>query len=210
MGAGWWMLIGIAVALALIVAYDLLQRRHAVLRNFPVIGHLRFILEAFGPELRQYIVTNNDDDRPFNRKQRRWIYATSKGRNPSFAFGSDAAFERSPGDLIINPGAFPAEPLAGSDPDERPLPAAKVVGAARDRPHAFRPPSAVNISGMSFGALSGAAVRSLNGGAKLAGCLQNTGEGGISPHRWGSRDAVGQRLVRCTERSRGPGCRPPA
>jgi len=191
-GAGWWVLIGIAVALALIVAYDLLQRRHAVLRNFPVIGHLRFILEAFGPELRQYIVTNNDDDRPFNRKQRRWIYATSKGQNSSFAFGSDAPFERSPGYLVINPGAFPAEPLAGGDPDDWPLPAAKVVGAARGRPHAFRPPSAVNISGMSFGALSGAAVRSLNEGAQLAGCLQNTGEGGISPHHLHGGDLVMQ------------------
>ena len=65
----------------LVAVYDVTQRRHAVLRTFPVIGHLRFILEAFGPELRQYIVTSNDDERPFSRNERRWIYASSKQQN---------------------------------------------------------------------------------------------------------------------------------
>lgn len=187
---GWWVLIGIGVALALLMAYDLLQRRHAVFRDFPVIGHLRFVLEAFGPELRQYVVTSNDDDRPFNRNQRRWIYATSKEQDSSFSFGSDAVFERSPGYIIISPAAFPAQPPPGGDPDDWPLPVAKVIGAARARRHAFRPQSAVNISGMSFGALSGAAVRSMNEGARLAGCLHNTGEGGISPHHLHGGDLV--------------------
>jgi glutamate synthase domain-containing protein 2 len=203
--AGWWVLIGIVGFLALVALYDVMQRRHAVLRNWPLIGHLRFVLEAFGPELRQYIVTNNDEERPFNRNQRRWIYATAKGENNLFAFGSDAVFERSPGYLIVSPAGFPAPPPPGGDSDDWPIACAKVVGAPRGRPGAFRPASVVNVSGMSFGALSGRAVESLNEGAALAGCLHNTGEGGISPYHlrggelvlqlgtgwFGARDATG-------------------
>jgi glutamate synthase (ferredoxin) len=69
---------GAAAALGAVVAHDLTQKKHAILRNFPVIGHLRFTLERFGPELRQYIVTSNDEERPFSRDQRRWVYASSK------------------------------------------------------------------------------------------------------------------------------------
>src|SRR5450755_175953 len=69
-----------ATALAGVVGYDLLQRRRAILRNFPILGHLRYALEAFGPELRQYIVTSNNEERPFSRDQRRWIYASSEGK----------------------------------------------------------------------------------------------------------------------------------
>jgi glutamate synthase domain-containing protein 2 len=166
--------------LVCVVIYDLTQRRHAILRNFPIVGHFRFMLEAVGPELRQYIVTTNDDERPFSRNQRRWIYASAKREDNRFAFGTDNAFERNPGHLIVLNAAFP-EPDPATDPGPRyALPCAKVLGSARGRRHAFRPASVVNVSGMSFGALSGAAVESLNAGVKLAGCLQNTGEGGIS------------------------------
>ena len=64
--------------LAGLTGWDLLQRRHTILRNFPIVGHLRFLLEAVGPELRQYIVTANDEERPFSRDQRRWVYASAK------------------------------------------------------------------------------------------------------------------------------------
>ncbi len=187
-----WVLIGIAAFLVLLALYDMLQRRHSILRVFPVVGHLRFILEAFGPELRQYIVTSNDDERPFSRNQRRWIYATSKGQNAAFGFGTDAEFERTPGYPIISPAAFPAPPPDGGDPDDWPLPSAKVLGGPRDRPRAFRPPSLVNISGMSFGALSARAVESLNAGAALAGCMQTTGEGGLTPYHLQGGDLVMQ------------------
>ena len=73
----------LAVVGALVVMlaiYDLVQRRHSILRNFPVIGHLRFLIEKIGPELRQYIVADNDEERPFSRDQRRWVYATAKKR----------------------------------------------------------------------------------------------------------------------------------
>lgn len=69
-----------ATALALVGARDLVQKKHALLRNFPVIGHARYLLETIGPELRQYIVTSNDEERPFSRDQRTWIYASAKGR----------------------------------------------------------------------------------------------------------------------------------
>lgn len=192
MSTGWWVLIGIAAFLLLVAVYDVLQRRHSILRVFPVVGHLRFILEAFGPELRQYIVTSNDDERPFSRNQRRWIYATSKGQNSSFGFGTDAEFERSPGYPIISPAAFPAPPPEGGDPDDWPVPSAKVLGGPRERRAAFRPASVVNISGMSFGALSARAVESLNAGAALAGCMQTTGEGGLTPYHLQGGDLVMQ------------------
>lgn len=192
MSAWWWVLIGIVAFLLLVALYDVLQRRHSILRVFPVVGHLRFILEAFGPELRQYIVTSNDDERPFSRNQRRWIYATSKKQNAAFGFGTDAEFERSPGYPIISPAAFPAPPPPGGDPDDWPLPSAKVLGGPRERPRAFRPASLVNISGMSFGALSARAVESLNAGAALAGCMQTTGEGGLTPYHLQGGDLVMQ------------------
>ena len=163
-----------------LAAYDLAQRRHAILRNFPVLGHLRFWLEAVGPELRQYIVTDNDHERPFSRDQRRWVYTSSKQENNLTGFGTDNNLELSPDYLIIKHVAFPERTMA-TDRDPS-VPCAKVLGAARGRPGAFRPRSIVNISAMSFGSLSGPAVEALNRGAALAGCLHNTGEGGVSSH----------------------------
>ncbi len=173
-----------AAAMAGVVAYDVTQRRHAILRNFPIVGHLRYLLELFGPELRQYIVTSNDEERPFSRDQRRWIYTSSKGRRNTFGFGSDNEMEAVDSYLVIQHAARahakPEPGTVGVAPQFL-MPAAKVLGAAHGRRHAFRPVSAVNISGMSFGALSGAAVEALNRGAATAPCWQNTGEGGISP-----------------------------
>jgi len=180
--AWWWVLIGIGAFLVLVAIHDVVQRRHAILRVLPNIGHLRYILEAFGPELRHYIVTSNDEERPFSHSQRRWIYAGGEHQDNSFGFATDAEFERSPGYLIISPSAFPAPPPEEGDSDDRPLPSAKVLGGPRDRPGALRPASVVNISGMSFGALSARAVESLNAGAALAGCMQTTGEGGLTPY----------------------------
>src|SRR5262245_4017962 len=103
-----------ALLLGGVVAYDLLQRRHAIFRNFPVIGHFRHLLEMVGPELRQYIVTGNDAERPFSRDQRSWIYASSKGENNYAGFGTDNDLERTPGYVIIEHAAFPlAAPHAG-------------------------------------------------------------------------------------------------
>ena len=176
-------------ALAAVAAHDLMQRRHAILRNFPVIGHGRFLLESIGPELRQYIVAGNDEERPFSRDQRRWVYASSKQENNYFGFGTDNDLEHTSGNVIVHHRTFGRTHATHGHPEQEAwLPCAKVMGQARGRRHQFRPDSVVNISGMSFGSLSGNAVEALNRGAALAGCLQNTGEGGVSPyHRKGGR-----------------------
>jgi glutamate synthase domain-containing protein 2 len=171
-------------ALAAVAARDLLQREHTLLRNFPVLGHARYLLESIGPELRQYLVAGNNEERPFTRDQRRWVYASAKGANNYFGFGTDNDIEYTAGYAVIKHRTFgravpPSSIDAHSDVD---LPCAKVLGGARGRSAAFRPPSVVNISAMSFGSLSGAAVEALNRGAALAGCLHNTGEGGLSVH----------------------------
>lgn len=176
-------------AAAGLVGYDLVQRRRAVLRNFPVVGHLRYLLEAFGPELRQYIVTSNNEERPFSRDQRRWIAASAEGRSNVFGFGTDDEVEAVDTLVIVKHSPFPAPEPGEGEPGSAPafeVPAAKVLGGAHRRRHAFRPASVANVSGMSYGALSPVAVEALNRGAALAGCLQNTGEGGISDfHRTG-------------------------
>ncbi|MER5454590.1 FMN-binding glutamate synthase family protein [Micromonospora sp. NPDC002389] len=171
-------------ALAALAARDLLQREHALRRNFPVLGRARYLLESIGPELRQYIVAGNNEERPFTRDQRRWVYASAKQENNYFGFGTDNDIEYTAGYPIIKHRTFgrpvpPSIPTMGHDAR---LPVAKVLGAARGRARAFRPESVVSISGMSFGSLSGRAVEALNRGAALAGCLHNTGEGGVSPY----------------------------
>ncbi|MBX3284696.1 MAG: FMN-binding glutamate synthase family protein [Actinobacteria bacterium] len=186
---------GVAGAVGALAAWDLLQTRHSILRNFPVVGHLRFALEAVGPELRQYIVTDNDQERPFSRDQRRWVYTSAKSQDRYFGFGTDNDLERVHNYLIAKHAAFPVAPPPDDpghpDPD-RPLPCAKVLGAARGRAGAFRPASIVNVSAMSFGSLSAAAISALNRGAALAGTLHNTGEGGVSAHHLQGGDLVWQ------------------
>ena len=178
-------LIGAGAFLLLVVVYDLVQKKHAILRNFPVLGHFRYLLEAVGPELRQYIVTDNDEERPFSRDQRRWVYASSKKENNYFGFGTDNDLEQTPNYLILKHSAFPHMSVHHGG-DLWPLPCAKVLGGWRGRKKAFRPQSIVNVSGMSYGSLSAPAIEALNRGCGLAGALHNTGEGGVSPyHRKG-------------------------
>jgi len=179
-----WALAGLGLAIVALAVHDVVQREHAVLRTFPVVGHLRYWLEGIGPELRQYIVTSNDQDRPFSRDQRRWVYTTAKQVEASVSFGTDNDLDVSPGHLVVKQTAFPLDqPRPGDpgyDPDHR-IACTKVLGGARGRRHAFRMASVVNISGMSYGSLGARAVEALNRGAALAGCLQSTGEGGITP-----------------------------
>jgi glutamate synthase domain-containing protein 2 len=185
MGTALWIGAGLLGALLLVVVYDVVQREHAILRNFPFVGHFRYWIEAVGPELRQYIVADNDEERPFSRDQRRWVYALAKKENSNFGFGTDNKLEGAAGYVIIKHVAFPLpSPHPGDsayDAAAR-LPCARILGGPRGREHAFRPASVINTSAMSFGSLGAHAVEALSRGAKLAGCLQNTGEGGIAPH----------------------------
>ncbi|GAA2141549.1 FMN-binding glutamate synthase family protein [Nocardioides koreensis] len=180
-------------AIGTVAVHDLVQRRHAILRNFPVVGHARYWLEAIGPELRQYIVAGNDEERPFSRDQRRWVYASAKLQNNYFGFGTDNDLEHGAGNVIVHHRTFgDAHPTHGAVGQEARLPSAKVLGQARGRRHAFRPASVVNVSGMSFGSLSGNAIEAINRGAAAAGCLHNTGEGAVSPHHRHGADLVFQ------------------
>ncbi|HED52606.1 MAG TPA: FMN-binding glutamate synthase family protein [Phycisphaerales bacterium] len=176
---------GIVLGVLVMVIYDQIQTKHAILKNFPIIGHFRYWLEAVGPELRQYIVTSNDEERPFSRDQRRWVYASAKKQNNYFGFGTDNDLDKSPGYVVIKHNAIPlGDPGPGQigSGELHAVPCAKVLGEARNRPKAFRCESIVNISAMSFGSLSSAAIEALNRGCKIAGSLHNTGEGGISPY----------------------------
>jgi glutamate synthase domain-containing protein 2 len=189
-----WIGIGALGLLVVVTIHDVTQKKHAILRNFPIIGHFRYWFEAVGPELRQYIVTSNDEERPFSRDQRRWIYASSKRENNYFGFGTDNDIER-PGYVLVRHSAFPlhtphpGEP--GYDP-AHPVPAARILGGFRGRRLAFRPRSIVNTSAMSYGSLSAAAVEAINRGVAIAGALQNTGEGGISDHHRRGGDLIWQ------------------
>src|SRR3712207_3084252 len=116
-------------ALAAVAARDLLQREHTLLRNYPVIGHARYLLESIGPELRQYLVAGNEEERPFTRDQRRWVYASAKRENNYFGFGTDNDLEHASGYPVIKHTTFgttvpPSNPSSGTDVE---LPSAKVL-----------------------------------------------------------------------------------
>ena len=185
----WWA--WILIVLALIALRDIFQKKHVISHNFPVVGHLRYMLEKIGPELRQYIVANNREELPFNRSQRSWIYASSKKENNYQGFGTDQD-QSAPGFVFINPTMIPFK-LKDGHPnlkDKNLVPCAKVMGEFNKRTRPYRPKSIVNISAMSFGSLSAKAIESLNKGAAIAGCYHNTGEGSLSKHHQHGSDIV--------------------
>ncbi len=182
---------GVVIFLALVAIHDILQRRHAVVHNYPVIGHLRYFMEFIGPELRQYWVADDKEELPFNRSERSWIYATSKGQNNFFGFGTEEQ-QYSVGYPIIKNVAFPfpEDKAVHINGDPSAVPCLKVLGKTHRRKKAWRPTSVVNISAMSYGALGKNAISALNRGAKLAHCFHNTGEGGLSPYHLLGGDVV--------------------
>lgn len=186
----WWVY-PIIILLLVFIHDAFIQKKHTILHNFPVIGHFRYMLESIGPELRQYIVANNREELPFNRSQRSWIYASSKKQNNYQGFGTDQDIH-SPGYVFITPCMIPYHP-APDHPNAKQkdfLPPAKVMGEAHKRRKPYRPNSIVNISAMSYGSLSAAAVESLNKGAHMSGCYHNTGEGGLAPYHKNGADVM--------------------
>ncbi len=177
--------------IALIVVKDISQRKHTVQHNFPLVGHLRYFLESIGPEIRQYLVANNREELPFNRRQRSWIYASSKKENNFQGFGTDQDINTA-GYNFIKPALLPFKLPAGHPNIANPYicPSPKVIGLYHKRAQPYLPKSVINVSGMSFGSLSAAAIESLNKGADKFGCYHNTGEGGVSRYHKNGADVV--------------------
>ena len=160
----------IFVGLAALGFRDVLQTRHAVLRNYPVIGHMRFLLEFIRPEMRQYFIEGDNEAAPFSRQQRSLVYQRAKGDSDKRPFGTQLDVS-AVGYEWINHSMRPTEVATH---DFRVL-----VGAGRAQPYSA---SIFNISAMSFGALSANAIMALNSGAKRGGFAHDTGEGSISRH----------------------------
>ena len=168
-----------------------IQKKHTINHNFPVVGHIRYWLETIGPELRQYIVSSDKEESPFNRSERRWIYASSKRANNYFGFGTTEQLYE-PGYPIIKNSAFPLPDKQAQylNDDPSAIPCLKVMGERTKRKRPYRPSSVINISAMSFGSLGKRAISSLNQGAKIADCYHNTGEGGVSRYHLSGADLM--------------------
>ncbi len=180
---GW--LAGI-VMLVLVVMFvqDILQKEHAIRRNFPLVGRLRYFLEKQGEFFRQYFFAMDREEQPFNRATRSWVYRTAKGKGGLIGFGSTNDL-REPGSYIFVNSPYPV--LEQECEPSPPL----VIGPDCPRPFSARHP--FNVSGMSFGALSAPAVCALSRGAAEAGVWINTGEGGLSSyHLEGGGDIIFQ------------------
>lgn len=188
----WWA--WILIFLLLVAFYDVfINRRHTVTHNFPVVGHLRYMLEKIGPELRQYIVASNREELPFNRIERGWIYASAKNQNNYEGFGTDRDILK-PNYIFINNAVLPFQ-MKSQHPNRRDpyfVACAKVMGEFNKRRRPYRPASIINVSAMSFGSLSANAVTAMNRGCKKSWAYHNTGEGGLSPYHKQGADVVFQ------------------
>ncbi|MEX0996529.1 MAG: FMN-binding glutamate synthase family protein [Flavobacteriaceae bacterium] len=186
----WWGWV-LLVLIIVFIRDVFVQKRYSVLHNFPVIGHLRYFLIGIGPELRQYLVASNREERPFNRIERNWIYTSSRRENNYKGFGTDSDIYKHQ-HIFINNAMIPFK-LEKNHPNiENPnfIPCVKVMGLHNKRKKPYRPASIINVSAMSFGALSAKAIESLNLGCKKAGAYHNTGEGGLSPYHTNGADVV--------------------
>ncbi len=168
------------IFLIVVGIHDLIQTRHAVLRNYPIIGHLRFFFEKIRPEMRQYFFEGDTDGMPFPRERRAIVYQRSKLALDKKPFGTHADVYAEGHEWLLH--------------SMKPAPVAKelfrivIGGADCKQPYSA---SVLNISAMSYGALSANAIRALNLGAKLGGFAHDTGEGSVSPyHRENGGDLI--------------------
>ncbi len=167
-----WALSTTLGALTLLGMADLLQRPKAVLRNYPIVGHLRYLLESIRPEIRQYLLESDDEKLPFSRAQRSLVYRRAKGEPSEKAFGTLGDVYRAGHEFI----GHSMQPAAERDPGEFRI---RIGGPDCTQPYSA---SIFNISALSFGALSANAILALNEGARAGGFAHDTGEGSISPH----------------------------
>ncbi|WP_425405081.1 FMN-binding glutamate synthase family protein [Hwanghaeella sp.] len=177
-----WLIPAVLLLAALVALgiWDLVQPGHSILRNYPIIGHMRWLFEGIRPEIRQYLIESDRDEEPFSRDERSLIYQRAKGEEDKRPFGTR--------ERVYDPGyAWLTHSVAGqhlADSDFR----IRVGGRDCKQPYDA---SLYNISAMSFGALSGNAILALNTGAKAGNFVHDTGEGGISKyHREGNGDII--------------------
>lgn len=164
---------------------DITQKRHTVLRNFPIIGHLRYFFERLGEYFRQYFFLNDREEMPFNRATRGWVYRLAKDEGGIIGFGSTYNNQENGAILFVN------DPFPVLEEEKLPTPPLVIGAGWCEQPFVAR--SMINISAMSYGAISRPAVEALSRGAAMAGCWMDTGEGGLSPyHLEGGADVIFQ------------------
>ena len=184
-GLGTLLAIAVFAWLVIAIIQDVTQKKHTVLRNYPVIGRLRFFFEDLGEYFRQYFFSGDREEMPFNRATRAWVYREAKNEGGIIGFGSSNNLNE-PGNIL-----FVNHPYPVLEEDRLATPSL-VIGEGYCT-HPFEARSIVNISGMSFGAISEPAVRALSRGAAEAGCWMDTGEGGLAPyHLEGGCDVIMQ------------------
>ena len=171
--SGFWWILGLVVLIVLVGAKDMLQTKHTIMRNFPVLGHLRWVMEALRPKIYQYFVESDTDGMPIDRLDRNIIYQRAKKQLDTMPFGTQMDVYAEGYEWMTHSIASKHFDKMNHDP--------RVLVGNKDCKQPYSA-SILNVSAMSFGALSAAAVEALNGGAKIGGFAQNTGEGGISPY----------------------------
>jgi glutamate synthase domain-containing protein 2 len=165
-------LTAMGAALTAVGIADLLQWRRALLRNYPVIGHIRYLVESIRPEIRQYLLEADEDKLPFSRAQRSLVYQRAKNEASEKPFGTLSDVYQEGYEFI----GHSLQPQPEAEPESFRV---AVGGAQCRQPYAA---SVLNISALSFGAMSANAIRALNRGAQLGGFAHDTGEGSISPY----------------------------
>ena len=167
----WWFVVAGVAALAALGTWDLVQTRHSILRAFPILGHARYLAELIRPEIYQYFIESNTDGAPFNREARDAVYRRAKGTKGDEPFGTEHNVTAIGYEFV--PHSLRARIATDLSPRVR------LGGPDCTQPYDI---SLMNVSAMSFGALSGNAVEALNGGAARGGFAHDTGEGAISPY----------------------------
>lgn len=171
--------IGIFVIILAIGLYDINQKRHTILRNFPVIGHMRYLLEMISPEIHQYFIENDTDGKPIDRNHRTYIYSRAKLERDTHPFGTQLNVNEDNYKWMQH-SIYPAARLSAP-------PRIRVGGPKCTQPYSS---SIFNISAMSYGSLSKNAIEALNKGAQAGNFYHNTGEGGISKFHLSGGDLV--------------------
>ena len=170
--AGWWFVAGPLIFVAFVGSSDLIQRSHSVLRNYPVLGHFRFLFEEIRPEIRQYFVESNTEGRPYDREVRDLVYDRAKGNHGEEPFGTQR-------DVNATGYEFVAHSMRAKPKPDGFIPSVRLGGPKCTQPYDI---ALLNISAMSFGSMSGNAIEALNAGAAKGGFAHDTGEGSISKY----------------------------